>query len=542
MRAKVPVWRVVMDVPLRLTLLGSFGLYPPLILFLPWLFGSAFERFMGVTRGSVSRAKVGLAAIPVLILPRILPLVGFVAAASIDTPIRPLRWLVGIVVWLIASVIFYPLYAAPLEVLERGVGLMDGVVSAAARSGRQPLGKVIVRASAVACAGALPFFPAPLLLHSPAVGVLLMLALGLISPTCVVALVAHAWSDGNERFGDARTPRVERVAEAPLQGPMRRRLASALVLAMAPLVVVGCTLIGTVLTPTRARDSLRQTRLATMSDLHADIEGQIVFPTNSGLTARLEGSHVVLATADGGGAGEVGLSCTKRDALRHEALEATAFRDTYRGQDVWTYRLASARCEDRISFNDEGVRVDDTTSDRITQRWGGAGMWLAFAVVLLCALAAFDQLRWVGRARNLDATRKELLGTVAIEGRIAGDSVAFTKGSKLTAPQGLRIDLGEHGHLTLPPEGTLTLLHPALEPQTLVAGNALSIITTLQPQQGSPFRDGHAQSQHQLRVVAGTLDQARRAYVEFATRRMAMTGIVSLIASVVFAVVGLVQL
>jgi hypothetical protein len=187
---------------------------------------------------------------------------------------------------------------------------------------------------------------------------------------------------------------------------------------------------------------------------------------------------------------------------------------------VWTYRA----CASAVSFNDEGVRVDDTIEDRIVQRWGGGGIWLALAIAFLCALATLDQLRWVGRARELEGA--------LIEGRILGGS-ARTQGQMLIAEEGLRIDLGEHGLLTLPAEGTLALLYPSAQPRTLVAGDKLAILTTQPSQQGSPFRDAHAAPAREVRVAPGTLDQAREGYVHFATKRIVLTGLVSLAGSLV---------
>jgi len=538
MRAKVPFWRVLFDVPLRLTILSSVGLYPFLWPFTPWMWTNAFEKFMGLRRGRSSRgAKVGLAAIPVLVFPRALPLVGLAISSSIDPSLGdPLRYAIGGLAWFIASLVTYPLYAAPLEMLDRDVGLLDSVVSAAAKSARQPIQKVLLRAFIVACAGALPWFGAPFFLASPATPAL-MLVSGALSPALVVALVAYAWSDGRERFGDARTPHTEREPEAPLEGPMRRRLAGALVLAMAPVFVVTTMAAWAVLRPTRAwRASAAQASLVV-----PNAEGVFALPTPTQLTVHRTRDVVEIASADGGGVGEVRMGCNELFNITY-SIDERVFRERVRGQEVWTYRFASPSCASSVSFTDEGVRVDDTTYDRITQRWGGMGSWVAFLVAMLCALAAVDQLRWLGRARNLDATSKTLLGTVALEGRIVGQGVALVRGTTLKAPAGLRIDLGEHGVLRLPPDGTLTLFHLAQAPLTLVAGDSICIITALQGQQGSPFRNEQALPPKDARVIPGKLADAREAYVQFATRRMAITGLFSLVCALVFALVGLFHL
>ena len=122
----------------------------------------------------------------------------------------------------------------------------------------------------------------------------------------------------------------------------------------------------------------------------------------------------------------------------------------------------------------------------------------------------------------------------SLDGRILGGS-ARTQGHLLIAEEGLRIDLGEHGLLTLPAEGRLALLHPSAQPRTFVAGDKLAILTTQPSQQGSPFRDAHAAPPREVRVVPGTLDQAREGYVHFATKRIALTGLVSLAGSLVVA-------
>jgi hypothetical protein len=533
-----------MDVPARLTLDATFAFFIPIFWpFIPWYLGGSFERFMGLRTGMVARAKIGIAGTLILGAPRALPLLGFATVNSLDEHLPfPLRLVIGVMAWLAASVVLYPLYAAPLEMLDRDAGLLDGFVSSAARSSRAPLQRMVVRAVAVACAGALPWSTMAFADHFPLLALLAALLFFVASPTLTVALVAHAWSDGTERFGAARTPRIDRTPEVALEGSMRRRLAGALALALTPVAVVTCTLLLAILAPAPARTSTVQTRPVRASDLHPDQDRAVQFPTNSGLrTERPRPGLLAISTADGGGAGEVRLPCVS--SLTPEAPDETAFRETYRGQQVWTYRLTTATCENRVSFNDEGVRLDDTTSDRITQRWGGSvGVWVALLVALLAALAAFDQLRWLGRARNLDATSKELLGTVALEGRIVGEGVAFTRGGTLHTPSGLRVDLGEHGVLTLPPDGTLTLLHPVREPATLVPGSLLSIITTLRGQQGSPFRDAQTPPPKDVRVVPGSLAQAREAYVQFASRRIALTGLFALLGAVTFAAFGLIHL
>ena len=151
MRAKVPVWRVVMDVPMRLTILASVGLYPCLWPFTPWIWGNAFEKFMGLRLTKATRAKVGVSAVPVLMFPRVFPLVGLAMASSIDPDLGdPLRVALGGLAWFLASMVAYPLYAAPLEMLEHDLGLLDGVVSSAAKSARQPLHVLFTRALMVA--------------------------------------------------------------------------------------------------------------------------------------------------------------------------------------------------------------------------------------------------------------------------------------------------------------------------------------------------------------------------------------------------------
>lgn len=318
---------------------------------------------------------------------------------------------------------------------------------------------------------------------------------------------------------------------------MRRRLAGALILAMAPMLVIASVFTWSILRPTRAwRSAAEQPSL-----VHADAEGVFALPTASQLTVRRIHGGVEIAAADGGGVGEVRMRCNDMFGTLFQ-IDERVFREHIRGRDVWTYRLADTRCVSSVSFTDEGVRVDDTTVDRITQRWGGMGNWVALLVVMICSLAALDQLRLLGRARNLDATSKTLSGTVALEGRIVGEGVALIQGMTLKAPAGLRIDLGEHGTLGLPPDGVLTLFHLAPDPVTLVTGDSLCIITTLQSQQGSPFRNADARPPDDLRVIPGKLADARQAYVQFASRRMAITGLFSLACASAFALVGLFNL
>ena len=304
-------------------------------------------------------------------------------------------------------------------------------------------------------------------------------------------------------------------------------------LAVAPTFVIASVFTWSVLRPTRAwRIPAEQPSL-----IQANAEDTFVLPTASQLTVHRSRAGVEIAAADGGGVGEVRMRCGT-----FAPIDERVFRERVRGQDVWTYRIANGTCVNAVSFTDDGVRVDDTTFDRITQRWGGLGGWLALLVAMVCSLAAADQLRWLGRARNLDTTSKTLLGTVALEGRIVGEGVALIQGMTLKAPAGLRIDLGEHGTLRLPPESALTLFHLAAQPVTLVTGDSLCIITTLQSQQGSPFRNGDARPPDDLRVIPGKLADARHAYVQFASRRMAITGLFSLACASAFALVGLYNL
>ena len=318
----------------------------------------------------------------------------------------------------------------------------------------------------------------------------------------MTALVAHDWSEGQERFGSARTPPTERHAEAPLQGPMRRRLAGALVLAFtAPFLVVSLSLLWTVGYPTRAW----RTPPDTASTLAPDAVGTFHLPTASQLTIERTHEGIEIAAADGGGVGEVRMPCQDRVSAQF-ATEERVFRERFRGQDVWTYRMGTGACASAVSFNDEGVRVDDTIGDRIVQRWGGRGLWLALAIALLCALATLDQLRWVRRGGKLDGA--------PIEGRILGGA-AFTKGLKLIAQDGLRIDLGEHGLITLPEEGTLTLLHPSAQPQTFAAGDKLAIIsafpssTTRRGSRRARYAGGSTRGLRALRDKAHRADQSR---------------------------------
>jgi hypothetical protein len=539
MRAKVSVVRVALDLPafpFLMTMVVAPAILWPL---LPWIFGDVLQQFMGLrTRMSWRVAKVGIASMPLLFAPRLMPLLGL-AGLALDTSVpEPLRFLVGTLLWLVGSIALYPIYAAPLEMIDRNLGFVDGLASAVAKSARQPWHRTLQRAFAVACAGALPWFALLVAIGTYRLtsdlerfrlllGLSQLTTVALIpvciaaSPFFVLALVAHAWSEGQERFGSARTSPTERHAELPLQGPMRRRLSGALVVAFAaPLLLVSLGTLWTVGLPTRAW----RTPPNTASTLAPDAVGTFHLPTASQLTIERTHVGIEIAAADGGGAGKVRMPCQDRVSAQF-ATEERVFRERFRGQEVWTYRMGTGACASAVSFNDEGVRVDDTIEDRIVQRWGGRGLWLALAIALLCALATFDQLRWVRRARGLEGA--------LIEGRILGGS-ARTQGQMLIAEEGLRIDLGEHGLLTLPAEGTLALLYPSAQPRTLVAGDKLAILTTQPSQQGSPFRDAHAAPPREVRVVPGTLDQAREGYVHFATKRIALAGLVSLAGSLVF--------
>lgn len=540
MRPKVPLWRVLLDLPVFWI---SAAAWVPVI---PLIAGGALERVMGERNYASWRAlKIGIASLPMLVAPRFLPLVGFASTWPLDERLPYVaKFAVGIAVWLAASLVMYPVYAAPFEMIDRRVGIIEGIVSAAATNARKPLLHSLTRAFGTALVGAFPlasYFDVASMRNHPAIGVLSVLTFLFLTPVCVVAVVAHAWSDGRERFGSARPMGADRARESAVEGPLLRRLAGGLLLALTPVLVVVFATFVVALVPTSARTVVRQTRIALPSDLSPDQYGALRYPTNSGLrTERPRADTLFITTADGGGAGEVRLPCVAQLAPGGFPDE-TAFREMYRGIHVWTYRVAEPTCESRVSFTDQGVRVDDSTLDRIAQRWGGWGVWLLLGVLLLSCFIGFDQLRWLGRARGLDTSTKVLLGTVALEGRIALGA-ARVQGSLLTTAEGLRIDLGEHGMLTLHPHQVLKLLHPMAEARTLATGSTLTIITTLTPQQVSPFRGDMGAPPRDLRVVPGEVEEARHAYVHFASRRAATMGLVALALASAFAAVGLFNL
>ncbi len=550
-RARISLGRIVLDVAraagasvllaMLAAILSSCLVLLPVFLVVS---GRAYERIMGLESSQVGRWRLGLAGAPLFLV----PLASFFIAASVTrgpelTPAS--EWaqvLVALVISSVLTVVLFPFSGAPREAIERGTGMLDGCSGSGARAAERGISSTLAHGLAVGALGASPWVVVPLLgpLARGTEQVWLLpvsLAIGAwLALTVSLAITARFWSDGLERFGSDRT--LTTTARAASSTP-RARLASSLVVALAPLGLLGLLALLALATPTPAWQREERPRHHPLEPVV--LRGEPVgsphaIPGSAGLTLSSPTDDLwLLAAADGGGAGEVRVP-------HGDETRATLARETFRGVDAWTLRVPTSRDVARVSFDEEGVRLDDTPLDRLASRLGGTLGALAMGLVLLVlVLLALAQVRNLGVATSLDRPRfRGIRELAAFEARLRTTEPVAMTGKALRVSGLAHLDLGPLGSVRLP-EGA----HPLLvegSPTSLSDGAVLTVIATLAPAAGSPFRDGTAPLPSDARFVVGTLETAQRAFADRTARVNVLASLPVVALALVLAAVVFVRL
>ncbi|MFO0712741.1 MAG: hypothetical protein U0353_23010 [Sandaracinus sp.] len=495
--------------------------------------GTALLRVSGARRASMSTWRLGVLGAPLYFAPiAALLLASFVFEAFPGRAERSSALTLEVTVGIssLLGIVLFPLHAAPLEAIESGSGMIEAMLGAGARTSRAGLVVTVIRGALVGLVTALPWLVPGLVEqlvpgHDP--WRLVLLYASVVAAQLVgLSIVAHAWSEGRERFGAART-----LVTAPRRPvPARARLVGSLVLAASPALLLTLGVLLALSTPTAAWR--REPRLEASGRGYA-----LPFPTGvpcvedplrdttEGLTVTTPRAGVwLIATRDGGGAGEVRIP-------GGDAQRATLSRERFRERDVWTLRVPTSSSVALVSFEDRGVRVDDTPLDRIRARAGSAGLWLALVYTLALAMLLALQLRRAGVAAGLDRPRfSGVPERAALTGTLRTEAAIPVSSQGLVLAESARLELGELGTITLSP-GT----HPLLVPSPVSVardGATLTAIAMLPATEGSPFRDGRASLPERAQLVLGSLEEARELYAE----RVARTNV---LASLPLLVVGL---
>lgn len=400
---RVPLWRVIADVARAsgLSVMIAVVLLAPscCLIGLPafgYFAGRSYLHAMGVRRAGVSTWALGLLGAPLFVAPLVsLALADAVLGAIGDASegFDAGHALVAVSVSALVGVVAFPLYGAPLEAVSSASGALDAVLASGARAARMGFAKSIGTGASLGVVGIAPWLVVPLarrVFFGANALVWLVLALfvaTVIAQTVCLGIVAHAHGEGRERFGHARThaPReTDRVAPRP-------RLIRSFALAALPFALLVPALLTAIATPTPGWRTERDS-----GDLRGEIvDGTPLLGSEHGLVVSQDRSVWRVTTADGGGAGEVRIAFSSASLGR-------IVRERFRGREVWTLRVPVREHVVLVSFDDRGVRVDDTPSDRIHARLGtlGVGM-LALLLVALGALLVLT-LRHTGVAANLD--------------------------------------------------------------------------------------------------------------------------------------------
>jgi hypothetical protein len=511
----------------------------PLPLFLV-LAGRAYEHAMGVRRSHGSRAVLGALGAPLFYV----PLLSYVVVASLVEGTGEPRWQqAGLTVVASCSLttLLFPLYGAPFESVARGGTTLESILASGAQAARHGVGATLAHATAVGAIGAAPWALFVLveehLRTQPAALLPLLFVAAWLAVTIDLGLVAHFWSGGRERFGAARgtTPLGPPRAAGGLS--VRGRLAGSLILGLAPAVMLGAVLVVALVTPTPAWQVEAST---TTRDPGLDLAGRsdrdpLVLEPQTGLRVYpLREDTWRVETADGGGAGDVRI---------RGAIERSAFvrGGRHGARPTWSV-CAQAQLEVRcVTFDAQGVRIDDTPVDRLRERLGPVGLALSALYVVALALLALAQARRAGVAAQLDGPRYDgsretaaFVGVLRTEAPLAIDrGVLVVRGSAT-------LTLGEHGSVRLP-EGRLPLQAPPGTPR-LVDGAELTLIAALAGSKGSPFRDGAAPMPRGAKLVVGSLERAREMYAEHVARLNVLAALPMLVVALGLSVAVLARL
>ncbi len=357
--------------------------------------GRAYLRAMGVRRGGVSTWRLGVLGAPLFVV----PVLGLAIAGSLLFAVDPeselpvvVRLCTSFSVSAAMGMMCFPLFGAPLEAADSAEGALDAILASGARAARMGLRTSLGTGAIVGVIGVLPWLLLPmahraLVDENPTPWILVGLFVAMVASEIVcLGLVAHAHGEGLERFGHARTRAVRSNRAEPVHRPLTRSLA----LAASPLALLAPALLLAALTPAPAWRTARHATPGVPVDQAFEASGHGLSLENP------EANLWVIATRDGGGAGPVRFRRPGDDA------HATVARGTYRGREVYTLQVREYESVRLVSFDDEGVRVDDTPTDRVQARLGSIGVGVLFAHLLALAVLLVATLRRTGVAANLD--------------------------------------------------------------------------------------------------------------------------------------------
>ncbi|WP_236604611.1 hypothetical protein [Sandaracinus amylolyticus] len=322
----------------------------------------------------------------------------------------------GLLMPVVLGAVMAPFALAPLALLDRAEGALAAMVRAFELAVRRGAARMLRDGAAL---GGLVGIAVSIVVAVESVQSLIAAwaCVAIVMPIGAIVL-ARAYVDASQR--------------AALDGAPDTRVTQGLqrivVLVVPAALALGFALLAAALTP--APMVHREIGSETLWRGAPWVRGTTTLPGDHGIEVTFERDTVVVRTADGGGAGRIEVP---RDRRLDIELTRVA-RTTFRGVECWALRV-----DDYVAvIDDEGVRLDDSTLDRIATRAGAQS--LVMVLVALAALAWWSRRmsRAMAQARALDAPRwggSEVDPTqvVLFAGRLRLDEGAYVEGGRTSA-------------------------------------------------------------------------------------------------------------
>jgi hypothetical protein len=472
--------------------------------------GSAYLRIAGAEPARLQPASIGLLGAPLFLVPLAAYWAGSALHESASEVLLSAEHAVLVVgIAALLGAILKPLFGAPFAAAGSDLDLLESLLASGAHDSRRGL---LHNLGIGAIVGAIQGSPALVVVvarsvawgASGLVSVALLVFAGIVAAhIAAIAIVKHERDATIEARGEGDTRRARFALRES------GRLVGSLSVAVSSTCLLGLVVALAVVTPLGAWRSVPRTA--------DDGRGPALVPGEprsviwlDGLTARgLDDRWEVHS----------GSSITTTVTLPFgDPSRARARREVLDGREVWTLCTPSRREVRCFSVDDAGVRVDDTTYDRIAVRVGGRAGVLVLMASTFALMALFViQVRRAGIAAGLDGPRfTGARETTALAGTLRTPVPVTITGDAISVNEPARIDLGPWGSVLLAP-GRHPLIVPS-EPGSLRDGAALTIVAPLRGAHGSPFRDGTPPLPAGSRLAIGALDEAREQYAERVAR------------------------
>ncbi|AKF07861.1 hypothetical protein [Sandaracinus amylolyticus] len=488
------------------------------------LLGSALALAGGSRDARRGGLGPGALAIGLTIALVIASLVGLGAARAVSHS-APLAIALAIVLPSALGVVLAPFVLAPVAWLDREEGVVAALVRAfelAVRRGALPtlrdgasLGALVGIAASLGVAF--------LQLDGAAILVAVWASIAIGAPIGA-SVLARAYVDGSARaaFDGATDAQVSRGLRrvAVLVTPAAWMLAIALVAAM--------------LTPSPMRRVDHARALASAAVATVEPGDELVLPGDHGLVVAPGEDGVLVRTADGGGAGHVAWKGANDYDVR---LSLLVVRTRFRDVDAWALVFG----DDATFIDDEGVRLDDSFTDRLAARLDVQSLALVLIALVALAWWSLRLARAMARARALDAPRSfgdaapDPATLVQLVGRLRYDEGSYVEGKGTSASV-----TGAARVVSL--DGAVVIVLPAHVPLLVPSdakpddGAEVTVVARAGALSPTSFRQGAAAWPDGAKLVLADRDEAAEQLLERAARGASL---VALLAAVMLGGVAL---